>query len=259
MSSQKLLSKTQFKPRFLSSKDVISSITEYIADKETDLTAREVIESVDVPESEDKRRIDLARRVLLAGGNRTGYSHPVDVQCSLRRCDAVPQRMTRKLGINEIRFGRFRGETADRVEKASAVLDWAGLHIDDGVLEDIEQAQFDDIENECNKKIEKRDEQLEVEAFIDQTPETVFGAKQVKSESPANIEIAYKTSYVDERVVVGVGRRSDGTLIAAEWLADDFFGADQNPLDVSYNRLLSLDEGAFSTYKSIYEHLKRSN
>lgn len=261
MTNQKLLPDQEFEAVFIDPTDDghCASVEAYIEPLDTTLSADEIVESADIPEDEEARRIDLARRVLLAGGNRTGYSHPVDVRCSLRRCEAVSDEMLRKLAINEIRFGRFRGEHSERLEKANTVLNWADIHIDNGVLGDIESEQFNNIKRKCDSEIDTENKKQEVEAFIQDTPGEVFGATKLDKELPRQIRVAYRTTFHGVDVIAGIIQRRDGKFTAAEWLTDNLLGSDQEPVEVGYNRLLTVADDEHGAFKSLFGHLKRSD
>jgi hypothetical protein len=108
----------------------------------------------DVPEGERETEIDLAERILSAGGNRTGYGHHEEIRRSMQSWanehDGTAddpgywREMAFSMGPGERNFGRLGGDDEERYKKARTVIAWASDEIDADVLRDIEQEQADE-------------------------------------------------------------------------------------------------------------------
>ncbi|MWG33782.1 hypothetical protein [Halomarina oriensis] len=221
-----------------------------------DRTPEEVEYPRDAPRTEPERRIGLARELILAGGNRTGFSHHTDVQVSLRRCEHpdVTDEAVRSIRIGALRTGVFSGETAERVEKADVILAWASTAIDDDVLQEIET----DYAERVVGLWEAAAEDVEYDAFIDDfaedPPDHVDGWTKTDVDHD-DVLLAYTAVVHGTPVIAAIYENERGQRRAHEWTLENWHATGGDPHDTQPNRHILLLASELDVHDALYTHL----
>lgn len=227
----------EFQTTFLDESMMEGGFEHYVRNELGHPDGVDIPEPDSVPSSEKERVIDLARRVLLAGGNRTGFTHHTEVLQSMKSCDAegVDCEVVRALAPSEIRFGEFEGDDEHRLAKANTVLAWADAEIDDEVLRAIEREQVHRVINEWGAAAECAEEQRQIEEFQQNPPSTINGWERFDPEQDS-VVVAYRGMNHGVPVVAAVFENEDGELAAKEWTVDSWNEQDGNPREARVNR-----------------------
>ncbi|WP_135306019.1 hypothetical protein [Haloarcula amylovorans] len=219
----------------------------------------------DVPADETEQMIDLAERVLSAGGHRTGLGHHEDIRQSM--AEWAPDRnedraadpgywrqMMFALSPRERNFGCLEGESDERVKKAKTVLAWASDCIGADILETIEQSQFDDIEQAWRDAVAAEKERREIEAFAADPPAEYAGWSRFDA-THDSVEVAYEAENHGTPVVAAVYRTTEGERVAREFTATKWARSGENPRNAQWNRpcVSNAGEGA---YARLWSHLQ---
>jgi hypothetical protein len=215
-----------------------------------------------VPGDDQERAIDLAERILSAGGIRTGFGHHEDICQSM--ADWAPdrdedrdgdpgfwRRIVYSLSPKERNFGRLDGEPEDQYRKAKTVLAWARDCIDEDVLQDIEQAQVDDIEQAWREAARAKATEREIQQFADDPPTEVEGWTRFDADHEA-VAVAYQAENHGTPSVAAVFETEDGELAAREFTVEAWVDNEGNPRETRPNRYcVSHDrDGAYAQLRS---------
>jgi hypothetical protein len=216
----------------------------------------------DIPGDEDERTIDLAERILRAGGARTGFGHHEAIRQSMadwapgrdEDCAVDPgfwRRCVFSMSPKERNFGRLQGEPEDQLQKAKTVIAWAQDCIDEDVLRDIEQAQIDDIEQSWRAAAQATQTEREIQAFHTDPPADLNGWTQFEADSDA-VELAYHAENHGTPSVATVFKTSDGELVAQEFTLEEWVDSGGDPLEARPNRycVSSDGDGAYARLRS---------
>ena len=218
----------------------------------------------DIPGDEQERAIDLAERILSAGGSRTGFGHHEEIRQSMADwapdrdddCEADPgywRRVVYSLSPQERNFGRLDGEPEDQYEKAQTVIAWAQDCIDEDVLQDIEQAQVDDIEQAWREAAEATQTEREIQEFRDDPPAEFGGWTRFDADHEA-VAVAYHAENHGTLSVAAVFETADDELAAREFTLKEWIDSGGNPRAARPNRycVSSDSDGA---YARLWSHL----
>ncbi|MBX0288743.1 hypothetical protein EGH22_20645 [Halomicroarcula sp. F28] len=215
----------------------------------------------DIPGDDQERLIDLAERILSAGGCRIGYGHQEEIRQSMvewapdrdENRDDDPgfwRRIVFSLSPKERNFGRLQGELEDRHQKAQTIIGWARDCIDEEVLREIEQAQIDDIEQAWRDTAAAVATQRAIDKFESDPPAELEGWTRFEAEHEA-VDVAYhaKNSIPS---VAAVFETADGTLDAQEFTLEEWIDSGGNPLEARPNRycVSSDGDGAYARLRS---------
>lgn len=245
-----------FQATFISESALEHGFSAYLR-REHDINPRSVTQPEDVPATERDRVVNLARKVLLAGGNRTGFSHHTAVARSLRECSAtgVDDNVVRSLLPNELRFGRLQGDKETQMEKAETVLAWARAEISLSVLEDIEREQVARITSAWDDAAEAAQEQAAAREFRESLPTTLNGWERFDAVHDC-IEAAYRAENHGVPVVVAIYRDVEGQHQVKEWTVEAWIANDRNPRETPANRHLSTGQSSDGAYETLRSHLR---
>ncbi|KZX46315.1 hypothetical protein [Haloarcula sp. K1] len=245
----------QFQTTFIEESAFESGFEKYVK-QEHDVEVGERIEQPDsVPTTEPERCINLAKRCLLAGGNRTGFTHHTEVSASLRKCeiDRIDRSIVRTLRPSEIRFGRFRGDREEKLTKAKTVLAWASAEIDLRVLKDIEREQEERITKEWDTAVESAEKEAAARQLRSNPPKTLNGWKRFDA-THDDVKTAYRGVVHGTPVIAAVYDTSEG-MKAKEWLVDHWSENECSPHETPPNRHLSVGQNS-DPYKTLISHLR---
>lgn len=218
----------------------------------------------DVPADERARRIDLAERVLRAGGNRTGFSHHETIRQSMtewapardeaREDDPGYWRQTVfSLSPRERNVGRLDGEPDERYRKAQTVLAWAKDCIDESVLREIEREQAAAIQDAWREAAEEKARRRRIEAFSSAPPDALDGWTRFDADHDA-VDVAYHARNHGTPVVATVYETSDGELVAREFTMESWLDGNGDPLALRPNRFCVCSD-ADGPYARLRSHL----
>lgn len=219
--------------------------------------AATIDEPAETPESEEDRIIDLAKRVLLAGGNRTGFSHHTQVSVSLKKCDGegVDEGIARTLGPSELRFGNFRGDHDEQLAKAKTILAWASAEIDDSVLKDIEAEQSERVTNRWDTAAEAEKRAQAIREFEAELPAIFNGWERFEADH-GDVETAYNGLVHGTSVIVAIYNDAEGNSMVKEWLHEHWNETDGDPHETQTNRHPALLAVGHEPYEILYSHLQ---
>ena len=216
----------------------------------------------DVPGDAQERRIDLAERILSAGGVRTGFGHHEEIRQSMAEwvperdedCEGDPgfwRRIVFSLSPQERNFGRLEGEPEDLHRKAQTVIAWARDCIDEDVLQEIEQTQADDIEQAWRDEAQANATEREIQQFADDPPAAVEGWERFDADHEA-VAVAYHAENHGTPSVATVFETADGELAAREFTLEEWLESAGNPRAARPNRYrVSTDgDGAYAQLRS---------
>lgn len=216
----------------------------------------------DIPGDEQERRIDLAERILSAGGCRTGYGHHEEIHRSMvdwapdrnEDCDDDPgfwRRIVFSLSPTERNFGRLEGEPEDQLQKARTVIAWARDCIDESVLREVEQSQIDDIEQAWRESAQAKATERDIEQFADNPSPEVDGWRRFDADHDA-VDVAYRAANHGTPVVAAVFETADGELAAQEFTLEAWIDNGGNPREARPNRycVSSESDGAHARLRS---------
>lgn len=214
----------------------------------------------DTPATETDRVIDLAKRVLLAGGNRTGFTHHTQVSMSLKKCDSddIDERVARSFVPSELRLGNFRGDKDEQLAKAKTILAWAETKIDDDVLRDIEGEQVDRVTNRWDTAAEATKRAQAIREFQENLPATFNGWEQFEA-AHGDVETAYSGLVNDTPVIVAIYEGEEGNSMVREWLREHWDETGGDPHNTQTNRHPALLAVGHEPYEILYSHLQMFN
>jgi len=218
----------------------------------------------DIPGDEQERAIDLAERILSAGGVRTGFGHHEEIRRSMadwaperdEDCEGDPgfwRRIVFSLSPQERNFGRLEGEPEDLHRKAQTVIAWARDCINEDVLREIEQEQVDDIEQAWRDEAEDKATEREIKQFADDPPETVEGWRRFDADHEA-VAVAYQAENHGTPSVAAVFETVEGELAARELTLVEWIDSGGNPREARPNRYCVSNDGD-SAYAQLRSHL----
>lgn len=219
----------------------------------------------DIPGDEQECAIDLAERILRAGGTRTGFGHHEELRQSM--ADWAPERggnregdpgywrrMVYSMSPKERNFGRLQGEPEDKLQKAKTVLAWAQDCIDDDVLRAIEQDQIDDIEQSWREAAQAKQDERELQQFRDNPPADVDGWTRFEVDTDG-VELAYHAENHGTPSVAAVFETIDGELAAQEFTLEEWRDSGGNPQEARPNRYCVSNDGD-GAYARLRSHLR---
>ena len=218
----------------------------------------------EVPADEQERTIDLAERILRAGGVRTGFGHHEEVRTSMESWapdadedrDADPgywRSSVLLMSPREMNFGQLDGEPDEKHKKAKTVLAWAADCIDTDVLQEIEQSQAEDIKQAWRDAAEAELTQREIEQFAEEPPEELDGWQRLDAGHDA-VEVAYVADNHGTPSVAAVFEAADGELKAHEFTLEAWDENDGNPREARLNRYCVTTDGD-GAYARLRSHL----
>ncbi|MEZ3117852.1 hypothetical protein RYH80_18195 [Halobaculum sp. MBLA0147] len=176
------------------------------------------------------RRIDLAERILGRGGAVTGYSHHTSVTrsiCNWYHDDngtflpsapswlESPETAFRPA---EIRIATLKGDLDDIIAKAETVLAWAAESIEQTVLKETEQNQFEAMRDRWEKAVAEAKADIERDRLRQDPPKEVEGWEWYNTEDPA-VTVAYRGVYRDEEVFAILAAEHDRLVIVNQDVA----------------------------------------
>lgn len=134
-----------FDPVFVKEPPLSPNDKETIVDNVGPLFYADVARPDEAPADERERTIDLAERILCAGGVRTGFGHHKEVRTSLESwapdvdedCSADPgywRSHVLLMSPKEMNSGQLTGRPDEKHKKAKTILAWAADCIDTDVL-----------------------------------------------------------------------------------------------------------------------------
>jgi len=216
----------------------------------------------EVPADEQERTIDLAERILRAGGVRTGFGHHEEVRTSMETWapDADEDRdgdpdywrsHVLLLSSQEMNFGQLGGESEEQYKKAKTVIAWAGDCIDTDVLQEIEQSQAEDIKQAWRDAAEAELTRREIEQFTENPPEELNGWRRLDADHDA-VAVAYIADNHGTPSVAAVFEDAAGELKALEFTLAEWRENDGNPRDARPNRycVTTDSDGAYACLRS---------
>ena len=217
----------------------------------------------DIPGDAQERTVDLAERILGAGGARTGFGHHEAIRQSMadwapgrdEDCAEDPgfwRRCVFSMSPKERNFGRLQGEPEDQLQKAKTVIAWAQDCIDEDVLRDIEQAQVDDIEQAWREAAEAKQTERTIQQFRDDPPAAVEGWTRFDADHEA-VAVAYCAENHGTLSVAAVFETDDDDdLVAREFTLEEWTDSGGNPREARPNRycVSSDGDGAFVRLRS---------
>lgn len=224
---------------------------------------------VDYPESApDTPReylIGLAKRVLNAGGNRTGFSHHTEVRRSLHGwapeynedVDGDPGywgECAFGLTSHEINFGQLEGDSETKEQKARTVLAWGQDNIDGEVLVEIEENYVSDIRSMWDEAAALADGELQIRKFQNSPPDNVGGWHRFDA-SDERVKLAYRANNHGVPVVIGVYEAGDD-LDVHEWTIENWEANNGDPLTTPKNRFPASTRTNDGPYARLRNHLR---
>jgi hypothetical protein len=218
----------------------------------------------EVPADERERTIDLAERILRAGGVRTGFGHHEEVRTSMEswapdadeECDADPGYWRSHVLLmtpQEMNFGQLDGEPKVRYKKAKTVFAWARECIDTAVLQEIERSQAEDIKQAWRDAAEAELTQREIEQFAEDPPEALDGWTRLDANHDA-VKVAYVADNHGTPSVAAVFEDADSELEALEFTLEAWQENDGNPREARLNRYCVTTDGD-GAYAQLRSHL----
>ncbi|MDQ2074782.1 hypothetical protein RBH20_19835 [Haloarcula sp. H-GB4] len=218
----------------------------------------------EAPADERERTIDLAERVLRAGGVRTGFGHHEEVRTSMEswapdaseECDADPgywRSSVLLMSPKEMNFGQLNGGPEERYKKAKTVLAWAKDCIDSDVLQEIEQSQAEDIKQAWRDAAEAELTQREIEQFAEDPPDELDGWAKLDADHNA-VKVAYIANNHGTPSAATVFESADGELKTLEFTLKDWKENDGNPREARPNRYCVTTDGD-GAYARLRSHL----
>ncbi|GGK82678.1 hypothetical protein [Haloarcula sebkhae] len=204
-----------------------------------------------VPADERERTIDLAERILRAGGVRTGFGHHEEVRVSMEswapdageNCEAGPGHWRSHVLLmspKEMNFGQLTGEPEEKHKKAKTVLAWASECIDSDVLQEIEQSQVEDTKQAWRDAAEAKLTQREIEQFAEDPPDKLDGWTKLDADHDT-IKVAYAADNHGTPSVAAVFESTDGELKTLEFTLEDWKESDSNPREARVGRSVLVD------------------
>ncbi len=219
-----------------------------------------------VPKDTADREIDLAERILSAGGTetQTAPTHHEEIRKSMTEwapdhgedIDGDPgywRRMVLSLSPRERNFGTLRGEYEEQLQKARTILAWAADTISQDVLEEVEQEQADAIREKCRDAAEAVKAERKREAFRDDPPVSVNGWERVDVDH-GDVRLAYQAENHGTPVIAVVYDQPDGGLEAREFTLESWNKAGGNPHETRTNRHLVSSVGD-TAFDRLYSHV----
>jgi len=219
-----------------------------------------------IPEDTASREIDLAERILSAGGTgtRTAPTHHEEIRKSMTEwapdhgedVDGDPgywRRMVLSLSPRERNFGTLRGEHEEQLQKARTILAWAADTISQDILKEIEREQAESIKQECREAAKEVKAKRERKAFREDPPESVNGWGRVSVENE-NVQLAYQAENHGTPVIAVVYDQPDGGLDAREFTLENWVASRRNPHETRTNRHLVSAEGD-TAFDRLYSHV----
>lgn len=220
------------------------------------------------PATQTEYLIGLARRILNAGGSRTGYSHHTEISQSLR--DWAPEydedvnddpgywgECAFSLSASEINFGRLEGDEDTKEKKARTVIAWGQDQIGQGVLTEIEEAYTGDILAKWDGAGKEAEMEFEIRKFQNNPPDSVGGWHQFEANNE-KVEVAYRANNHDVPVVVAVYEGSDG-LQVHEWTVKNWEEHNGDPISTPKNRFPASTRTNDGPYARLRNHLRTYN
>ncbi|WP_324761143.1 hypothetical protein [Haloarcula montana] len=218
----------------------------------------------EVPADDQDRAIDLAERILSAGGRRTGFGHHEEVRRSM--ADWAPdrdddrtddpgfwRRCVFSMSPKERNFGRLQGDPKEQYQKAQTIIAWAADCVPGEVLEAIEQSQLEDIEQAWREAAEDERVRREIQQFAEDPPAQVDGWERFEASHDA-VEIGYVAQNHDTPSVAAVFETTDGDREAREFTLQEWIDNGGNPHDAQPNRFC-VSSDADSAYARLRSHL----
>jgi hypothetical protein len=215
-----------------------------------------------VPADEQERTIDLAERILRAGGVQTGFGHHEEIRISMeswapdrdedRDADSGYWRShVLLMSPREMNFGQLDGEPEEKHKKAKTVLAWAEDCIDTEVLQEIEQSREEDIKQAWRDAAEAERTQREIKQFAEAPPDTLDGWQRLDSDHDA-VRVAYVADNHRTPSVATVFETADSELKAREFTLEEWEENEGNPRDARPNRycVATDGDGAFARLRS---------
>ncbi|MDS0223378.1 hypothetical protein NDI54_18720 [Haloarcula sp. S1AR25-5A] len=218
----------------------------------------------EVPADERERTIDLAERILRAGGVRTGFGHHEEVRTSMETWapDADEDRVgdpgywrshVLLLSPRELNFGQLDGEPEEQYKKAKTVLAWAEDCIDTNVLQEIEQSQAEDIKQAWRDAAEAERTRREIEHFAEDPPDEFDGWTKLDADHDA-VKVAYIADNHGTPSVATVFESAAGELKALEFTLTEWRENDGKPREARPNRYCVTTDGD-GAYAQLRSHL----
>ena len=245
----------QFQTTFIEESALESGFEEYLEQEHHIEDGGSVDQPDSVPTTESERFINLARKMLLAGGNRTGFTHHTEVSTSLRKCESsgVDEDVVRSLLPSEIRFGRFRGDSQEKLAKAETILAWASAEIDERVLKDIEREQEERITSKWDAAVESAQKEAAARQFRCNPPKSLNGWERFNAVHD-DVEAAYRGMVHGTTVIAAVYNTDEG-MKAKEWMVEHWSENEGSPHETPANRHLSVGQNN-DPYKDLHSHLR---
>lgn len=212
--------------------------------------------------------LGLARRVLNAGGNRTGFSHHTEISQSLREwapeydedVDEDPGYWgdsAFSLSSYEVNFGRIEGDAETKEQKARTVLAWARDNIDNGVLAGVEENYVGDIVEMWDGAAAIAETELEIRKFQNSPPDSVGGWRRFDADDD-RVKIAYRANNHGVPVIIGVYKTGE-ELDAHEWTVENWEENGGDPLATPKNRFPASTRTNDGPYARLRNHLRTYN
>lgn len=222
----------------------------------------------DAPNTLQEYLIGLAKRVLNAGGNRTGFTHHTEITSSLhgwapeydKGVDGDPGYWgdcAFSLTSYEVNFGRLEGDDETKEKKSRTVLAWARDNIDIEVLEEIEENYVASIIDMWDEAATIAETEFEIEKFEKNPPAKVGGWHQFEAGDEC-VKLAYRASNHGVPVVIGV-YEVDGGLDVHEWTIENWEANNGNPLTTPKNRFPASTRTNNGPYARLRNHLRTYN
>jgi hypothetical protein len=236
---------------------------------------QDVAHPENVPRSEKEVEIDLARRILQAGGARTGFSHHEDVRASMGRWSTEHEddpdnpgywrEMHYKLTPYERSSGNFGSDDIDpdeqpqkalnrRYQKARTVIAWASDNIDADVLREIEDEQAKAAADAWLKEGEKQATARADAEFERDPPDEVNGWERWVDHGKDDVVLAYRGMSHGIPSVAAMYELPDGSLAAGEYALSDWFTR-KPAKDIGKNSVVLIREDR-TVYGELRAHLE---
>jgi len=155
------------------------------------------------------------------------------------------------LSPKERNFGQLEGEPDEQYQKARTVIAWAKDCIDEDVLQDIEQAQVEDIEQAWREAAQDKQTERAIQQFRDDPPAEVEGWTRFDADHEA-VAVAYYAESHGTPAVAAVFETSDGEFAAREFTLEEWLDSGGNPRTARPNRhcVSSDGDGAYARLRS---------